>query len=65
MTIKIQGRDKDSAETIMSDAMLLESLGISALVLECIPSDLARNVSSKIGILQLELEQEIVVMVRF
>ena len=50
MTIKIQGRDKDSAESIMSDAILLESLGISVLVLECVPSDLARNVSSKIGI---------------
>jgi 3-methyl-2-oxobutanoate hydroxymethyltransferase len=34
----------------MSDAILLESLGISVLVLECIPSDLAKNVSSKIGI---------------
>jgi len=47
---KIQGRDKDSAESIMSDAILLDSLGISVLVLECVPSDLARKVSSKIGI---------------
>jgi len=47
---KIQGRDKGSSELIMSDAILLESLGISLLVLECVPSDLAKNVSSKIGI---------------
>jgi 3-methyl-2-oxobutanoate hydroxymethyltransferase len=47
---KIQGRDKGSSELIMSDAILLESLGISVLVLECIPSNLAKNVSSKIGI---------------
>jgi len=47
---KIQGRDKGSSELIMSDAILLESLGISVLVLECVPSDLAKNVSSKIGI---------------
>ena len=47
---KIQGRDKDSSELIMSDAILLESLGISVLVLECIPSDLAKDISSKIGI---------------
>jgi len=47
---KIQGRDKDSSELIMSDAILLESLGISVLVLECVPSDLAKNISSKIGI---------------
>ena len=37
---KIQGKDENSAELILSDALLLESLGISALVLECIPSTL-------------------------
>ena len=34
----------------MSDALLLESLGISALVLECIPSTLAKKVSSQLSI---------------
>ena len=47
---KIQGKDKSSAELILSDAILLESLGISALVLECIPSILAKKVSSKLSI---------------
>ena len=47
---KIQGKDKSSAELILSDALLLESLGISALVLECIPSILAKKVSSKLSI---------------
>ena len=47
---KIQGKDKSSAELILSDALLLESLGISALVLECIPSVLAKEVSSRLNI---------------
>ena len=45
---KIQGRDNKSAEKILSDGVLLESLGISALVLECIPGNLARKISEKL-----------------
>ena len=40
---KIQGRDNNSSELIMSDAILLESLGISLLVLECVPSDFSQK----------------------
>jgi len=47
---KIQGKDEKSAEIILSDALLLDSLGICALVLECVPSTLAKKVSSKISI---------------
>ena len=47
---KIQGKDEKSAEIILSDALLLDSLGIGALVLECVPSTLAKKVSSKISI---------------
>jgi len=47
---KIQGKDESSAELILSDAVLLESLGISSLVLECVPSVLAKEVSSKLNI---------------
>ena len=47
---KIQGKDKNSAELILNDALLLESLGISSLVLECIPSALAKEVSSRLNI---------------
>ena len=32
----------------MSDSALLESLGVSALVLECIPGNLARKISEKL-----------------
>jgi len=47
---KIQGKDENSAKLILSDALLLESLGISSLVLECIPSALAKEVSSRLNI---------------
>ena len=47
---KIQGKDKNSAEIIIEDALLLESLGISVLVLECVPSSLAKQVSEQLSI---------------
>ena len=47
---KIQGKDERSAGIILSDALLLESLGVSAIVLECVPSALAKKVSSKLVI---------------
>ena len=47
---KVQGRDENSAQTILNNALLLESLGVSVLVLECIPSDLAKSISEKLTI---------------
>ena len=47
---KVQGRDDSSAQTILNNALLLESLGVSVLVLECIPSDLAKTISEKLTI---------------
>jgi 3-methyl-2-oxobutanoate hydroxymethyltransferase len=47
---KIQGKDKNSAEIIIEDALLLESLGVSTLVLECVPSSLAKLVSKQLSI---------------
>ncbi len=47
---KIQGKDEKSAEIILSDALLLDSLRVGALVLECVPSALAKQVSSKLVI---------------
>ena len=47
---RIQGRDENSAKNIIKNAVLLESLGVSALVLECIPSDLAQTVTEKLTI---------------
>lgn len=42
---RVQGRDADSAQRLLEDARRLEKSGASALVLECIPADLARQVS--------------------
>ena len=47
---KVQGRDKSSAQLIIDNAMLLESLGVSLLVLECVPCDLAKVISEQIKI---------------
>ena len=47
---RVQGRDENSAKAIIRNAASLESLGVSALVLECIPSDLAKTVSEKLKI---------------
>jgi 3-methyl-2-oxobutanoate hydroxymethyltransferase len=47
---KVQGKDENSAKTIIEDALLLESIGVSALVLECVPSSLAKRVSEQLTI---------------
>ena len=47
---KVQGRDDTSAQSIIDNAALLESLGVSILVLECIPSHLAKVISEQIKI---------------
>ena len=47
---RVQGRDENSAKKIINNAVLLQSLGVSALVLECIPSDLAQTVTEKLTI---------------
>lgn len=47
---KVQGRDEDSAQSIINNSTLLESLGVSVLVLECVPSNLAKQVSEQIKI---------------
>lgn len=47
---KVQGRDEDSAEVIVRDALALEAAGASLLVLECVPTNLAGLISSKLSI---------------
>ncbi len=42
---KVQGRTPDSATRILKDALLLDRLGVFALVLECIPAELGRAVT--------------------
>lgn len=47
---KIQGRSASQAETIIAQAHELEKAGCFALVLECVPSDLAKTISEQLNI---------------
>ncbi|CAC9584232.1 3-methyl-2-oxobutanoate hydroxymethyltransferase (EC 2.1.2.11) [uncultured Gammaproteobacteria bacterium] len=47
---KVQGQDKISAKKILDDALLLESLGVCVLVLECVPAKLAARISNELTI---------------
>jgi len=46
----IQAKSESEQTKLMDDALLLESLGVCSLILECIPSQLAYKVSSSLSI---------------
>lgn len=47
---KVQGRDAESAERILEDAVLLEQAGIGMLLLECVPAELAKQISQRVAV---------------
>jgi 3-methyl-2-oxobutanoate hydroxymethyltransferase len=47
---KVQGRDKQQAKKIIDDALALEEAGASILVLECVPQNLASELTKKLAI---------------
>ncbi|MEH6558446.1 MAG: 3-methyl-2-oxobutanoate hydroxymethyltransferase [Oceanicoccus sp.] len=47
---KVQGRESDQAAIILDDAKRVEAAGASMLVLECIPSSLAADITSALTI---------------
>ena len=47
---RVQARDQAAAKALMEDALDLEKAGVCALVLECIPQALARDVSQALEI---------------
>ncbi len=47
---KVQGRDPATFEKILKQAIELEKAGCHAMVLECVPSDLAKQVTSNLKI---------------
>jgi 3-methyl-2-oxobutanoate hydroxymethyltransferase len=47
---KLQGRDPAAARRLVADAQALAESGIFALVLECIPEDVAARVTSAISV---------------
>lgn len=47
---KVQGKDADSAEKLLQDALAVEEAGAFAMVLECIPTALAKLIDQKLTI---------------
>jgi len=47
---KLQGRDEEAAQRILSDAQALEHSGACSIVLECIPEDLAARITAAVAI---------------
>ena len=47
-TYSVRAKDKNDADELINDAILLEEIGCFATVLEKIPSELAKKVSSKV-----------------
>ena len=42
---KVKGKDKEEAEKIIADAQAFEQAGVFAIVLECIPTELAKHIT--------------------
>lgn len=47
---KVQGKTPEAYKTILEDAKALEAVGCFAIVLECVPSQLGKEISSQIQI---------------
>ncbi len=47
---KVQGKGKGQAKKLLEDAEILEEAGIFALVLECVPKDLAQKITKKLSV---------------
>ncbi|OGR87040.1 MAG: 3-methyl-2-oxobutanoate hydroxymethyltransferase [Elusimicrobia bacterium RIFCSPLOWO2_01_FULL_60_11] len=47
---KMQGKTEEAREKMITDAKVLEGAGIFALVLECVPPDLAKAITKKLSV---------------
>jgi len=47
---RVQGRELDDAERMLSEAGVLEQAGADALLLECVPADLAKKITEAVSI---------------
>ncbi|HRE33195.1 MAG TPA: 3-methyl-2-oxobutanoate hydroxymethyltransferase, partial [Candidatus Berkiella sp.] len=47
---KVQGRQQDAADKILEQALTLQEAGCFSIVLECIPYELAKKISSELAI---------------
>src|SRR5699024_1598906 len=62
---KVQGKDREAGEQLLQDAKNLEANGAVALVLECVPKELAKIVTEPLRFLRLELVLVLIVTVKF
>ncbi len=46
---RVQGRSKEQAETILTDAKLLDNAGADLVVLECVPAALAKAITESVA----------------
>ncbi|MBI5462040.1 MAG: 3-methyl-2-oxobutanoate hydroxymethyltransferase [Gammaproteobacteria bacterium] len=46
---RVQGRERETAHAMLEDARGLESAGAALLVLECVPTDLARDITRAVS----------------
>lgn len=47
---KVQGRTPEDAEKILTEARILEGAGVCAVVLECVPADLAKEITKRLRV---------------
>lgn len=47
---RVQGKDEEAAEQMLSEARILEEAGLDLLVLECVPSALAKRITEALEI---------------
>jgi 3-methyl-2-oxobutanoate hydroxymethyltransferase len=47
---RVQGKDADSAAALLEDASFLEKAGCFAVILECVPKDLAGSITRKLRV---------------
>ena len=47
---KVQGQTPEEAERVFSDALALDRAGVFAIVLECVPADLAKEITKKVSV---------------
>ncbi|HCT99155.1 MAG TPA: 3-methyl-2-oxobutanoate hydroxymethyltransferase, partial [Methylococcaceae bacterium] len=47
---KVQGREADSANQLLDEALALQKAGVSLLLLECVPAKLAKQISLALSI---------------
>lgn len=47
---KVQGRTEESAKRLKEDALILQEAGCFAVVLECVPADLAKEITEELSV---------------